>query len=231
MGSRLLMRVVCISDTHSTNEKISVPDGDVLIHAGDLTNGGTLDELIAAYAWLSTMPHARIIVTPGNHDFGLEIIPQLRSMLDKQFPRITTLIDQGTTLGDLHLWGSPYQPWFHDWAYNFSKGSAGENQAAEKWKQIPSSTSVLITHGPPHGILDKTVRGKFVGCRQLRRRISQLTHLRLHVFGHIHEAHGVQRVGGVLYINASVCNLLYDPTQPAIVLDFNGEQFVGVESV
>jgi predicted phosphodiesterase len=95
------MRIVCLSDTHSFNARIGtlqendpepvgvIPDGDILIHAGDLTDSGKPNEIFDAYAWLSNMPHQRIVVTPGNHDFGFQKIPELRRVLDAKFPRIT----------------------------------------------------------------------------------------------------------------------------------------------
>lgn len=225
-----------MSDTHSFNERIGalagevfgperfVPNGDVLIHAGDLTDTGRTEQILDAYKWLSRMPHDRIIVIPGNHDFGFERIPGLRSILDQKFPRITTLIDETTTLADLKVYGSPYQPWFHDWAYNFLPGPAGEQQAQEKWAGIPDDVDILITHGPPRGILDETLRAKHVGCPQLRERVSTLTSIKLHIFGHIHEGHGTHEDGRVLFVNACTCDHLYDPVQEPIVVDWDGAQ-------
>lgn len=220
------MKIVCLSDTHSFNERVGViPDGDVLIHAGDLTDTGKSNEIFDAYAWLSKMPHERIIVTPGNHDFGFEKIPSLRPVLAAKFPRVETLIDSETMLNELRVYGSPFQPWFHDWAFNFLPGPAGERQAEEKWDMIPDDTAILVTHGPPYDVLDRTLRGRFVGCPALRQRIGNLPQLRLHVFGHIHESHGTRRIGGVLHVNASICDHLYDPVNPPIVLDWDGERF------
>jgi len=51
-------------------------------------------------------------------------------------------------------------------------------------------TEILITHGPPYGVLDLTRRGKRAGCESLLERLDKLDELRLHVFGHIHEAAG-----------------------------------------
>ncbi len=42
------MRIVCISDTHSMHREIVVPDGDMLIHAGDLTMKGSAGERLCA---------------------------------------------------------------------------------------------------------------------------------------------------------------------------------------
>jgi 3',5'-cyclic AMP phosphodiesterase CpdA len=56
-------RIVCISDTHNTNP--AIPAGDVLIHAGDLTNSGSHSELKNAVAWLSRLPFEAKIVIAG----------------------------------------------------------------------------------------------------------------------------------------------------------------------
>ncbi|PGG97610.1 hypothetical protein GX51_07242 [Blastomyces parvus] len=65
------IRVVCISDTHD-HPLPSVPDGDLLIHAGDLTNSGTRADIQAAVDWLKTLPHAEKVVVAGNHDGWLD---------------------------------------------------------------------------------------------------------------------------------------------------------------
>lgn len=235
------LRIVCMSDTHSFDGSIGiqageggapadfVPDGDVLIHAGDLTDTGEPDQIFNAYAWLSEMPHEHIIVVPGNHDFGMERLPQLRPTLDAKFPRITTLIDEATEVHGLKVYGSPWQPWFHDWAYNFPPGPAGEQQAEEVWAKIPDDTNILVTHGPPYAMLDTTLRGKSVGCAQLKTRIAELKELRLHVFGHIHEQHGTKCVGDILYVNACVCDHLYDPVQKPILVEWDGKRFSQIE--
>lgn len=229
------MRIVTLSDTHSYNERIGapareddrvpsnfVPDGDILIHAGDLTDTGKPNQLFDAYAWLSKMPHEQIIVVPGNHDFGLERIPELRATLDSKFPRVQTLLDEDTMLGDMRVFGSAWTPFFHDWAFNFLPGPADERQAEEKWNAIPDDTAILVTHGPPYGIHDKTLRGKYVGDAALKRRIGQLKSLKLHVFGHIHECYGTHGEEGVVFVNACTCDHLYDPIDRPIVLDWDG---------
>lgn len=233
-----MMRIVTLSDTHSFNERIGarageddlipadfVPDGDVLIHSGDLTDTGKTNQIFDAYAWLSRMPHERIIVTPGNHDFGFERVPQILQALKDKFPRIETLIDQETMLDGFRVYGSPFTPWFHDWSFNFSPGPAGEMQAEDKWDQIPDDTAILITHGPPYGTLDRTLRGEYVGDTALEVRVAQLKDLKLHVFGHIHEGYGTERVGDVLHVNACTCDHLYDPVNKPIVVDWNGKSF------
>ena len=64
------MSVVCISDTH--NSRPSLPDGDVILHAGDLSQYGTFNEVQDQLDWLNTQPHQHKIVIAGNHDLILD---------------------------------------------------------------------------------------------------------------------------------------------------------------
>src|SRR5690606_32317587 len=91
-------------------------------------------------------------------------------------------------------------------------------ELAAKWALIPDDTDVLVTHGPPHGILDRTYDHEPVGCEQLRIALGRVRP-RVHVFGHIHEGYGAAFVDGTLFVNASTCTLAYRPTNPAIVVD------------
>ncbi|MDE2480800.1 MAG: metallophosphatase domain-containing protein [bacterium] len=208
------MRIVCISDTHLSLTDIAVPDGDVLIHAGDLTDEGTADELLGEYSVLSRLPHRRIIVTPGNHDDALEN-PQFRRSLEFKFPRITTLVNEGTILNGLPIYGSSWQ----------QRGDEGAIQGqpqsdSSRYSQVPTDISILVTHGPPYGIQDGTSRGEHVGSRALRDRLHMLTDLRLHIFGHVHFAYGITRQDGRLFVNASTCDDVFDPINRPIVIDY-----------
>ena len=106
---------------------------------------------------------------------------------------------------------------FFNWAFNLDRGEA----LAERWAQIPDDTDILITHGPPAGILDRittpdgTIRP---GCEALADRVARLP-LKLHVFGHIHEDHGLEQIGSCLYVNASTCTGRYKPVNPPIVIE------------
>lgn len=110
---------------------------------------------------------------------------------------------------------SPYQPEFYDWAFNLPADSPEIKQV---WAKIPNDVDVLITHGPPAGILDQTFDGLHVGCKQLLERVKQIKP-RLHVFGHIHEGYGRVEQDSTIFVNASTCSLRYKPTQVPIVVD------------
>lgn len=209
------LRLVLISDTHG-HDDFPVPPGDVLIHAGDGCKRGSLDEARAWGDFLRAQPHPHKIVIAGNHDRCFE------SALDEaagHFHGLTFLHDSGSELDGLGVWGSPWQPWFLNWAFNLQRGP----ELAEKWALIPEATDVLITHGPPMGVLDQTVMGEAVGCADLMARL-EVVRPRVHVFGHIHEGYGTAHIDhgagpGTLCVNASTCTLAYRATNPAVVVD------------
>jgi predicted phosphodiesterase len=205
------VRIVCVSDTHGQHGRMVVPDGDLLVHAGDATLRGTRAQLEAFDAWLGSLPHPHKVVIAGNHDFALERDPAARSWIRGG----TYLQDEGVVVGGLRIWGSPWQPRFFDWAFNLDRGAP----LAAVWAMIPADTDVLVTHGPPRGILDRTARGEDVGCDDLLREVVERVRPRLHVFGHIHEAYGREARDGITFVNASSCDLRHDPVHPPIVVD------------
>lgn len=213
------MKIVCISDTHNCNEQIDVPDGDILIHSGDATSTGTTEEIRRFNRWFAGLSHKHKIFIAGNHDWLFEREPvSARRLLD---PSIIYLKDSACEIDGLKIYGSPWQPRFYDWAFNLMRGA----EIAEKWKLIPNDIDVLITHGPPHGILDEVPRQwgiENTGCEELRKRVDEIAwfgKLKLHVFGHIHCGYGRSEVNGIQYVNASSCDEQYNPTQPPIVID------------
>jgi predicted phosphohydrolase len=210
------LRIVCLSDTHDRHDQIAVPDGDVLLHAGDFTKRGRAEEVERFAAFLRALPHRHKVIVPGNHDFLCEREPaRARELLAD----VHYLCDEGVTLDGLRVWGSPWQPWFHDWAFNLPRGDA----LAAKWALAPEDVDVLVTHTPPHGVLDRCWDGREVGCEALLAALPRIRP-RLHVFGHIHEAAGVALRGPTLHVNAASCDLSYRPTQPAVVVEWDGAQ-------
>lgn len=197
------IRIVCISDTHGQHAKLSVPAGDILIHAGDFAAfGDTPIEIIDFNQWLGTLPHRHKVVIAGNHDWMFERHPgAARELLTNAI----YLENSGTELAGLKIWGSPVQPEFNNWAFNVARGAA----IRRYWKMIPASTDVLITHGPPSGILDTAhPTTAHLGCEELAEAVQQIRP-RLHVFGHIHSGQGQLTSDETLYVNASVVNEAY----------------------
>ncbi|KAG9307809.1 hypothetical protein G9A89_023374 [Geosiphon pyriformis] len=181
-------RLVCLSDTHNkidANTKgFIVPVGDVLIHAGDLTKNGTVGQIHATFDWLKGLPHRYKIIIAGNHDLTLD--PPFYEKNWHRFHRnkensaeslkivrntkngIVYLEDESYTIPECgyKVFGSPWSPEFCEWAFNAKRGE----ECQKVWAKIPLDTQILITHGPPYKILDKTFQDLEVGCPDLLER-------------------------------------------------------------
>jgi Icc-related predicted phosphoesterase len=205
------IRLVCMSDLHNISPDFQVPDGDVLIIAGDVCGYGTRRELEIFDDFLSRQGHAYKLLIAGNHDW-----PYARLPLEEAKGLVKNAIylqDAGIEIGGLHFWGSPWQPWFLNWAFNLPRGPL----LAEIWAKIPEDIDVLITHTPPYGILDN-VEGDNVGCEDLAKALKRIRP-KVHVFGHIHQGYGMVEKEGTVYVNASLRNEFYHLVNAPIVID------------
>lgn len=229
------MHIVAISDTHNRlkNMMHNIPDGNLLIHCGDLTGRGEIWEIeneLDKLALLNPKFNDTILIA-GNHDFGFERHAPLMEQLCKERD-IIYLNDSGVDLNGVKVWGSPVSPHFYSWAFNRRRTEQehfnfGGGYIKDHWDLIPQDTNILITHGPPMGILDDLVfpdgslKGEQVGCEELKKKIETLPELRYHVFGHIHNWGGQQKtIGNVTYCNASICDERYIPSNPVTVVDY-----------
>ncbi len=244
------MKVVCISDTHwnksrtpdanpyfkiagdhnSQLQALDMPTVDLLIHAGDHTAGGTVYEWREAMHWLGSQDARLKVTIPGNHDFYAQEHPAAAKEIAADYG-VHLLVDEWLFMdppGEKNhvIHGSPWTPWFHDWAYNFAEGEKGRTQAIKTWNRIPSDTTILITHGPAYGRLDDTLPenewDSRVGCPNLALRLRDLKALKLHVFGHIHESYGLHRAvegSRLISVNASTCDRNYAPINKPVVVD------------
>jgi Icc-related predicted phosphoesterase len=202
-----------------------MPEGDVLVHAGDLTMGGRANEILQLNRDLGYIKNKfnHIVIIPGNHDHFFQENPKMALSL---ISNAHVLIDQAITLDGVKFYGSPWQTWFYDWAFNFPEDDSLDCViAAKKWEEIPEDTDVLITHGPPYNMLDKVerysvknVRGLHVGCPALAKRVD-VVKPKLHVFGHIHESYGRVDTDDTIFINAAICTLQYKPYNEPFVVE------------
>lgn len=189
-------RIVCISDTHNTQPVL--PPGDILLHAGDLTERGTFAELQAQLDWLNTQPHRHKVVIGGNHDAVLDeafldLNPWRRgegaagkenlrwgSVIYLQDEEVTIQTDEGRKL---KIYGSPYTPQFGNWAFQVPP-------IRDIWShKVPRDVDILLTHGPPKWHLDHNQ----AGCEFLNEELCRIRP-KLVGFGHIHAGHGLERV-------------------------------------
>ena len=213
------MRIVCISDTHLRHKRfpIEVPEADILIHAGDACLEGTIHEVRSFFDWWGTLKAKHKIFVPGNHDWLFQKAPDLaRSCVP---PGTILLQDSMTEMEGLKIFGSPWQPEFQNWAFNLPRGPA----LKEKWSAIPDGIDILVTHGPPMGILDWSNFGnEHVGCGDLREELHRIKP-GLHIFGHIHGNYGSSEREGTLFVNAAICDEAYIPTHAPIVVEHTSE--------
>jgi Icc-related predicted phosphoesterase len=205
------LRLVLISDTHQLHRDVDVPDGNILIHAGDFTLfSESMGEVADFNEWLGSLPHRHKIVVPGNHESFLEADPSRRSLLSNA----TVLIDEGIEIDGLRIWGTPVTP-MQNGAFALSSAKARKRL----YDQIPDDIDVLISHGPPFGILDSEPKfGLQEGCHELLEAVLRV-HPKLHVFGHIHGAHGVSQTEHTTFVNASRLGLHSDPDGVPLVFE------------
>jgi Icc-related predicted phosphoesterase len=213
------MRVAALADQHGHLPE--TPACDVLVLAGDLTpahdhdpqfQAGWLDTTFRA--WLETRPAGEIVAIAGNHDFVFEVAPVLVPDLPW-----TYLEDSGCEIGGTVFWGSPWTPWFFDWAFNAPRVDEAETFLTERYARAPAAVDVLVLHGPPAGYGDTTAAGRSVGSSAaldlVRRTAPAVT-----VYGHIHEGRGAWELGPTRLANVAAVDTeyaLYD--DPVVVFD------------
>ena len=208
------MEITFISDTHwlvrDSQDRLDMedllPGGPILVHAGDVSGRGTETEIRQFLDWFSKLPYMHKVLIAGNHDFFFEVakLEEVAALI-AEYPGITYLNDSGATIEGIKFWGSPVTPFFHNWAFN-----RWPDEIKPHWDMIPEEVDVLITHGPPKGILDYTEYDRDnVGCSLLLEKVKQVKP-KVHVFGHIHEARGKKEIDDTVFINASMVTLRYE---------------------
>ena len=207
--------VLAISDTHSrlSNLNFNKISADIFIHAGDLTHHGTKEELERAIQWLGELPFQHKIVIAGNHDIGLDKTCNFRLRLSRKVGSYATSSETDELIASmekhniiylsprnplveldvkgyrLRIYGLPYSPIYH------GPSAFQRPRSEDNWANIQDDRQydILISHGPPHGWLDKTVHGKHPGCQHFLAAVKRAKPT-LAIFGHIHEARGKQMV-------------------------------------
>jgi calcineurin-like phosphoesterase family protein len=201
------LRIVCISDTH--NQTPHLPPGDILIHAGDLCQQGTPEEMRKIIKWLEAASFRLKIVIAGNHDECLDptssrndsdaarkecvaLIEMLQSSSTIQYfqheTKILTLKNHDDTEVRLKVFGSPFTPGRRSRAFGYPPETA-----PKVWDAISLDADIVVTHTPAKYHLDESRAVGSVGCPQLREALWRVRP-KLFVCGHIHEGRGAQIV-------------------------------------
>jgi hypothetical protein len=202
------MRICVISDTHQLENEIEIPSCDLLIHAGDWSLFGKSERAMDRFlGWFAEQPARYRVLTCGNHEYPVEADP------DKWRLRVrdaTMLLNESITIEGIKIFGSPVTP-----VYSGAFGMSSEAERESLWRTIPEDTDVLITHGGPEGILSGDG-----GCPALRRAVIRVKP-RLHCFGHIHSAYGVQPTKNTLFVNAAILDEDGAPSRKPVLLNFS----------
>lgn len=196
------------------HRRLKVPVGDVLVHTGDFTSEGTLEDYIDVFDWLDALPHEHKVLVAGNHD---SLFQHFAKLIRKRIPKtVTYLEDSGTTIDGLKFWGSPWTPGYPWMAFTYRAIEGRET----RWSSVPDNTDVLVTHGPPRGIFDRNNSGQHIGDQALLDRVS-IVRPKLHLFGHVHDQNGRMQHDGTTFVNAAIGDDVDDsnPSGKICVLD------------
>lgn len=224
------IKLTLISDTHAKHLGLELEGGDLLIHAGDVTNREELSDLKDFCEWFDRQNYDKKIFIAGNHDFCFQNNLKKSLEIINKYPSIIYLQDEEYIYEGIKIYGSPWQPEFNNWAFNLPRKG---DELKAKWAAIPKDTNILITHGPPYGYFDTVEykRNNHLGCELLRLKVDTMKNL-LHVFGHIHTGRtypdGILGIPSLIakdanfYVNASVLNEQYDfsEAQPIINMGY-----------
>jgi len=219
-----LTKIVCMADSHNFHHHVNVPDGDILIHAGDFTMTGRLSEVVDFNEWLGKLNHPYKIVVAGNHD---RCLGENGTLGMKMFTNAIYLERSGTEIEGLKIWGAPMTPAFNGMRGGLTFYTNDDKEAKGVWGSMPKDLDILITHGPPFGILDEVIEYPYhdyseiqnCGDRMLASKVIQRKP-KYHIFGHIHEGYGRFKADyGTRFINCSVVDKAYNPINEPIVIN------------
>ena len=208
------MKIVFISDTHGQHRKIkNLPKADLIIHGGDVSKLGKDHEVEDFIHWFLRLDYAHKIFIAGNHDFYFEDY-SFDFIQKKLTSNCHYLCNSGVEIEDVKIWGSPVTPTFFNWAFNVDRGKPIQKY----WNMIPSNTDILVTHGPVGGILDRTTSNINAGCEDLLKTVNKVQP-KFHLFGHIHEAYGKEKVKETTFVNGSLLNEKYELVNSPVEID------------
>lgn len=217
------MKIVAFSDIHGQwsgklTDWFNKNPADLLIFGGDLQANQLNDFGTKFLDWLHKLPYQQKVMVFGNHDGHYNVT--LQHKLDKGYDDIIILTDTSmiirTPTCDIKIYGSPHSVQYGSWWFMMR-----DNELGKLWERIPDDTNILITHGPPFGILDHTFAGDNAGSKSLLERIKNLNNLKYHIFGHIHEGYGIEIIDETTFLNVSLLNERYKLVNNPIIIDYD----------
>ncbi|KAJ9606500.1 hypothetical protein H2200_009461 [Cladophialophora chaetospira] len=220
MAEMVPTRLLILSDTHGKDfspEDTPHQRADVALHCGDLTDGSKLEEFKTTIEMLKRVDAPLKLVIAGNHDFTMDIpafeaklaeaapplepdlvareygtMGQARQLFEDARSEGIVFLDEGNhrfTLENgamLTVYASPYTPALGAWGFQYDPNRGRQFD-------IEKHADIVMTHGPPKGIMDFTHGRERAGCPDLFTAVAQ-ARPRIHCFGHIHEGWGAKVV-------------------------------------
>ena len=222
-----MARIVCISDTHNQHQDIKLPEGDILVHAGDFTNFGKMESILTFLSWMEQQDFKHKLLICGNHELEFsEKTSELEPIVESF--GVELIHNRIHEAEGLTFYGEPRSQEFFDWGWMYKRGAPAERV----WSRLPA-VDVLVTHGPPYGFGDKVpyrldrYTQKFsdkAGCPTLLEKLKEGPRPALLVCGHIHEGHGIYPTEfGTTIVNAAIMNRKYKPVNSPIVVTMEKE--------
>jgi hypothetical protein len=236
----MTIRIGMISDTHTQHASLSVPELDILIHAGDFGLRGTKSECLDFFDWLKGLDQVNHkVVIAGNHDRYLQSGDPTQFAEDLKPYGIHYLQDNSVSLLGLKIYGTPWTPFFCNWAFQgleerppyglrYPGGPQWEMpdypRLSSVYDRIPDDTDVLVCHGPPSiAPIDELEGGERVGSSELLKKIAKLSKLKLGVFGHLHSGYGSVDFNGAMLYNVSSLDESYSNPKPVKVITLEAD--------
>ena len=191
------MKIWHISDTHTYHDLLKVPMAiDMVIHSGDCSNPrdpyNNEPEVREFIDWYKELSPKYKIYVAGNHDSSIE--KKLVTKKDFEDNGIIYLENDYVTIEGIKIFGSPYTPNFGNWSFMRDR-----NKLDRFWHSaIHDDTDIVVTHGPPKGILDKSEnRDHQLECCGDKSLLNKLLQVQpaYHLFGHIHNSGDIINAG------------------------------------
>lgn len=196
------MKIIAIADLQGLCKQVTpdmLPGGDMLLIAGDLAGWGTKQELEEVNEWLGTLDYEHKVIVAGNHDQYLS-----NTYGQSLFTNATYLENETVEIEGIKIYGSPMNE-MNELRFSYVWGFCDPAYIEEAAHLIPKDIDILLTHGPAYGFLDKLKDGRSVGSKVLRDAIIAKKP-KYHIFGHIHESHGIEQFNDTTFVNAAICS-------------------------
>ena len=205
------MKAVVLADNH-TDYDFETPEGDLLIHCGDFTFHGNPKEMEKFKNYLKRQPHEHKLFIFGNHE---KVDKELTYWIDylEDETGAKCIHEKEYKINGLKFFGSSYTPQFMNWGF-----MQDEETRERYWENMYDGMDVLVTHGPPMGIMGKIEDGTEIGCEYLRKFVDRVKP-KYHFFGHNHAGAGVTSRNGTLFVTAAILTEHYQKFRPPIVVN------------